>query len=45
LLARRDVVGAKTQLQDWYRRGVHIGASCIGSFILADADLLDDGDI
>jgi transcriptional regulator GlxA family with amidase domain len=40
-LQRRDVQEAKTQLQKWHARGVPIAASCIGSFILADAGLLD----
>jgi transcriptional regulator GlxA family with amidase domain len=40
-LERKDVVDAKTQLQKWHAKGVHIAASCIGSFILADAGILD----
>jgi transcriptional regulator GlxA family with amidase domain len=28
-------------LQKWHAKGIHIAASCIGSFILADAGLLD----
>jgi transcriptional regulator GlxA family with amidase domain len=40
-LERKDVVDAKTQLQRWHAKGVRIAASCIGSFILADAGLLD----
>jgi transcriptional regulator GlxA family with amidase domain len=40
-LARRDVKDAKIQLQKWHAKGVHIAASCIGSFILADAGLLE----
>jgi len=43
-LARRDVRDAKTQLQKWHATGVHIAAACIGSFILADAGLLDHGE-
>jgi transcriptional regulator GlxA family with amidase domain len=40
-LERRDVRDAKIQLQKWHAKGVHIAASCIGSFILADAGLLE----
>jgi transcriptional regulator GlxA family with amidase domain len=40
-LERKDVVDAKTQLQKWHAKGVHIAASCIGSFILADAGILN----
>jgi transcriptional regulator GlxA family with amidase domain len=40
-LERKDVIDAKMQLQKWHAKGVHIGASCIGSFLLADAGLLD----
>jgi transcriptional regulator GlxA family with amidase domain len=40
-LERHDVNDAKTQLKKWHAKGLHIGAACIGSFILADAGLLD----
>jgi transcriptional regulator GlxA family with amidase domain len=40
-LERRDVRDAKRQLQNWHAKGVHIATSCVGSFILADAGLLD----
>lgn len=40
-LQRRDVCDAKAQLQKWHAKGAHIAASCIGSFLLADAGLLD----
>jgi transcriptional regulator GlxA family with amidase domain len=41
-LERRDVKDAKAQLQKWHAKGVHIAAACIGSFILADAGLLNN---
>jgi transcriptional regulator GlxA family with amidase domain len=40
-LERRDVIQAKAQLQKWYANGAQIAASCIGTFILAEAGLLD----
>jgi transcriptional regulator GlxA family with amidase domain len=40
-LARPDVRRAKEQLVAWHRRGAQIGASCIGTFLLADAGILD----
>jgi transcriptional regulator GlxA family with amidase domain len=40
-LERPDVKDAKAQLRKWHAKGVHIAASCIGSFILADAGLLE----
>jgi transcriptional regulator GlxA family with amidase domain len=40
-LARRDVKDATIQLRKWHAEGVHIAASCIGSFILAETGLLD----
>jgi len=40
-LARRDVRDAARQLRAWHAEGVLIAASCIGSFILAEAGLLD----
>src|SRR5215471_14680933 len=36
-LDRPDVSQAKAQLQRWHSEGVPIGASCMGSFLLADA--------
>ena len=41
-LERPDVRDAIAQLQKWHGKGVQIAASCIGSFILADAGLLDN---
>lgn len=40
-LGRADVNDAKAQLLEWRAKGVQIAASCIGTFILADAGLLD----
>ena len=40
-LERPDVGQAKAQLRRWHSEGVPIGASCVGSFLLADAGLLD----
>jgi transcriptional regulator GlxA family with amidase domain len=40
-LARADVMQAKAQLCAWRAQGMQIAASCIGTFILADAGLLD----
>ncbi|MFJ9451580.1 MULTISPECIES: GlxA family transcriptional regulator [unclassified Herbaspirillum] len=40
-LERRDVKQAKEQLQKWHAQGVLIAASCIGTFLLADAGLLE----
>ncbi|WP_118178643.1 GlxA family transcriptional regulator [Paraburkholderia phosphatilytica] len=40
-LGRADVNDAKAQLLEWRAEGVQIAASCIGTFILADAGLLD----
>ena len=40
-LGRRDVRQAVEQLQSWYADGARIAASCIGTFVLAEAGLLD----
>ena len=40
-LERADVRKAKAQLLRWHAQGVHLAASCIGSFILAETGLLD----
>ena len=40
-LNRPDVREAKSQLLKWTAKGVQIGASCIGTFLVAEAGLLD----
>jgi len=40
-LAREDMVEAQAQLRAWHANGVGIGASCIGTFLLAESGLLD----
>jgi transcriptional regulator GlxA family with amidase domain len=40
-LERRDVIQAKMQLRKWHAEGASIAASCIGTFLLAEAGLLD----
>jgi len=40
-LERADVSNATEQLLTWHAEGVHLAASCIGSFILAETGLLD----
>lgn len=40
-LDRRDVDQAKQQLRKWHAAGVRIAAACIGTFLLAEAGLLD----
>ncbi|MGF6775155.1 GlxA family transcriptional regulator [Paraburkholderia sp. GAS334] len=40
-LERADVRRAVAQLLTWHREGVRIAASCIGTFLVAEAGLLD----
>jgi len=40
-LARPDIRQAKAQLLTWHAEGAQIAASCIGTFVVAEAGLLD----
>ena len=40
-LAREDMVEAQAQLRSWHADGVGVGASCIGTFLLAESGLLN----
>jgi transcriptional regulator GlxA family with amidase domain len=43
-LGRPDVRQSRAQLRAWHTEGAHIAGSCIASFILAEAGLLDHGE-
>jgi len=43
-LQRRDVKEAMARLVKWHDGGAQISASCIGTFLLAEAGLLDGGE-
>jgi transcriptional regulator GlxA family with amidase domain len=43
-LERKDVKQAVKQLLAWHEQGAHIASSCIGSFLLAETELLNGHD-
>lgn len=43
-LGRRDVIQAMEQLRKWHAEGAKVAASCIGTFLLAETGLLDQGE-
>jgi transcriptional regulator GlxA family with amidase domain len=42
VLERRDACEAMTYLRAWHGKGVGVAAACIGTFLLAEAGLLDN---
>jgi transcriptional regulator GlxA family with amidase domain len=44
MLQRRDVRDAITHLQNWHAAGINIAGACIGTFVLAEAGILNDGE-
>ncbi|ASU37557.1 AraC family transcriptional regulator [Herbaspirillum sp. meg3] len=43
-LARRDVRKAITRLQTWHGEGIGMAAACVGTFLLAEAGVLNHGE-
>jgi transcriptional regulator GlxA family with amidase domain len=43
-LLRKDVRDALAHLQKWRAAGINVAAACVGTFLLAEAGILDDGE-
>jgi transcriptional regulator GlxA family with amidase domain len=40
-LQRSDVLQAVAEIREWHRRGISVAGACVGTFLLAEAGLLD----